>query len=256
MRPSRHTQAASVDSVTAQEAFQSVGRLGLVGERAEPIFLGTTFGFRSGQHFLSAAHCVGDLKPHEVIVEPMLEAAAYPVVSIERHPTADLALLELSTEIESVVGFSFIHEPGLGEEFTAVGFPEDVMSTTDRQPTLRVFHGHIQRVFTHHSHQGHQYQAVEMSIAAPAGLSGGPLTWGEGGVIGVVAENFDSTTYLEITEEVNSDLGKELTRHQRVISYGVAVNLEAASEWIEDRVPSREAQLKARQAARRIADQP
>jgi hypothetical protein len=126
----------------------------------------------------------------------------------------------------------------LGEQFHAFGYPEDVAADVPG-PTPRLFTGHFQRFFDYHSFAGFRYPAGELSLPAPAGLSGGPL-FRPGApqmVTGLVAENFESRTTLESVEEVSG--GGERTIHTtaRVISYGVAVMLAPLGEWLTEHVP-------------------
>lgn len=212
-------------------------------------FLGTTFGFRTRRHFLTAAHCVGDLGPSAVAVvlprEPTPQQ--YSVKNIELHPRADLALLTLHSEAVPPPFLSTLSgaQHQLGIEFFAYGYPENVLSAHDREPTARLFAGIIQRYFTNLSYMGHSYEAAEMSVAAPAGLSGGPVFHAHGTqqLFGVVTENFDSTTLLEAVEEINSRSEKRTIQYQRVISYGVTLLLDPLVSWLETHLPSAQAAL-------------
>jgi hypothetical protein len=222
-------------------------------------FLGTTFGFRTPLHFLTAAHCVRDLDPAGVAVVLPREPTPlrYPVKTIHRHPTADLALLTLHSDAAARPFLSTLEatQHQLGIEFFAYGYPENVLSAHEREPTARLFGGIIQRYFTNPSFMGYSYEAAEMSIPAPAGLSGGPLFHAHGPqrLIGVVTENFDSTTLLESVEEINTRSEKRTIRHERMISYGLTLILHPLIGWLETYVPSAQAALD--QQARADAEQ-
>lgn len=84
-----------------------------------------------------------------------------------------------------------------------------------------------------------------MSVAAPAGLSGGPVFHAHGTqqLFGIVTENFDSTTLLEAVEEINTQREKRTIRYQRVISYGVTLLLDPLIGWLETYVPPAQAAL-------------
>jgi hypothetical protein len=204
-----------------------------------PVFLGTTFAFRSGRHFLTAAHCVGDAKPSELAVE-LVGHGSFRVAEVDRHPQADLALLVLGADATTEAWRSSRGEPALGQQLGAFGFPENTLGGEELEkivPTPRSFTCSTQRFFPYRSFAGYGYMALEMSIPAPPGLSGGPLfpaDYPDREVIAVVAENFDSTTLLHALEETDGTK----TRYERVISYGVGVWLEPLQDWLESRVPS------------------
>ena len=98
---------------------------------------------------------------------------------------------------------------GLGDDYAAFGYPEDVAADTPG-PTPRLFTGHFQRFFDHSSYAGYNYRAGEMSLPAPAGLSGGPVFRRQAPVMvmGLVAENFESSTTLHAVEEITEE-GRE-----------------------------------------------
>jgi hypothetical protein len=57
-------------------------------------------------------------------------------------------------------------------------------------------------------------------------------------VLGVATENFESTTYLDAVEETSEDGSTtKRTQYQRVLSYGVAVALDAFNEWLDEQLP-------------------
>jgi hypothetical protein len=94
-------------------------------------FLGTCFAFREPTHFLTAAHCVGNLEAGNLsIFTPaafLLPESVLPVKSIVRHPKADLALLTVPPVDEGLIlPFRDVASPAaLGDEFCAFGFPEE-----------------------------------------------------------------------------------------------------------------------------------
>jgi hypothetical protein len=218
-------------------------------DNGREIFLGTAFGFRTRRHFLTAAHCVGDLDASSLaIVLPRAPAPGHIFVkTIDRHPKADLALLTLVSDA-APQGFLSTLSPTehlLGIDFFAYGFPENVLSVDQREPTPRLFAGIFQRYLTQQSFMGYSYEAAELSIPAPAGLSGGPVFHAHGAqqLIGIVTENFDSTTTLESIEEINARNEKRTIRNQRVISYGVTLLLDPLLGWLESYVPSAQVTL-------------
>jgi hypothetical protein len=107
--------------------------------------------------------------------------------------------------------------------------------------TPRLFRGHYQRFLTYESPLGYTYAAGELSIAAPGGLSGGPV-FREGAMVmltGIVTENLDSYSVLDSVEKMT---GGETVRieHHRIISYGMAVMLDQAADWLDEHIPPQE----------------
>ena len=144
------------------------------------------------------------------------------VEAIDRHPEADLAVLRVDRDAaQGVEPFWRALPARFGEPFIAFGYPENVFGEDSGQPTARLFRGHYQRFFENHSRMGYRYEAGEMSIPSPRGLSGGPLfrVGAPMYALGLAAENFQSTTGLE------------------VISYGVAVMLAPLEGWLDERLP-------------------
>lgn len=205
-----------------------------------PYLLGTCFAFRSARHFVTAAHCVGDLEPDRLVVLVPHVLGPTRVVSVEKHPTADAAILTLDSEPEGVEPFwSSASNYGLGEDFLAFGFPESIFGPDARQPTARLFKGSYQRFFDHESHLGFRYFAGELSLGCPAGLSGGPVFRPGAHVIvtGMATENMESTTVLESVEEVERGDEKTAMRYRKVITYGVALMLDRLSDWFDAHLP-------------------
>ena len=130
----------------------------------------------------------------------------------------------------------------MGEDFFAYGYPADPIGPNASAPTQRLFKGHYQRFMEHRSFMGYRYLAGEMSIAAPAGLSGGPL-FRPGApqmVTALVAENIASQLVVDSIEE-RSEAGRVVKTEvrQNVISYGTAVMLSAISDWLDAEIPPR-----------------
>jgi hypothetical protein len=161
------------------------------------------------------------------------------VIGIARHPTADIAVLEIAPAHGG--GFppfqDFVTEYKLGEDLFAFGYPEDTFGSTLGKITPRLFRGYYQRYMYYHSPLGYVYNAGEMSIGAPAGLSGGPVFRpGEYStnyrVTGIVTENLESTTFLDAVEEIQRDGTVERSKYQKIITYGVALLLDSHADWL------------------------
>jgi S1-C subfamily serine protease len=223
----------------------ATGLLGLYdGGEGPAKFLGSTFAYRSSQHFLTAAHCVGDVGAGSLTVTIPHAERAWPVATVERHPSADLAVVALHEEVPDLEPFwGTVSNLAMAEEFYAFGYPADVLGANASMPTPRAFVGHFQRFFEYTSFAGFVYACGEMSIPAPSGLSGGPLFRPAAPqmVTAVAADNLESTTLLDAVEEISTASEKRTIRYQRVISYGVAVLLHPLSDWLDERVPSQAA---------------
>jgi hypothetical protein len=92
----------------------------------------------------------------------------------------------------------------------------------------------VQRTFSHNGLLSYHYEAAELSFPAPGGLSGGPVVTMPHAVhvLGLVTENWESTTFLQSVEEVqdNGGIYKETTR--AVVNYGICVRLLEIEPWL------------------------
>jgi hypothetical protein len=206
-------------------------------------FLGTCFAFRRSDAFLTAAHCVSDIGTTPLFVSTPAAGSAHAVAEIERHPSADVALLRLADSAWPGGVEPFIRTKplnALGLEFMAYGFPEDGLAPNEEPltPTPRLFRGYVQRQLTYRR-AGYEYSAAEMSIPAPAGLSGGALFVAAdfNSVIGVAAENVQSTTYVGRVEEQTSEGGKVTHVEREHVQYGIAALLSPLGDWLDEFVP-------------------
>jgi hypothetical protein len=206
-------------------------------------FIGTCFAFRKSNAVLAAAHCVGDLPPEALLVDFPTSRRMDAVVAIERHPVADLAVLQLGADVWPEGVEAFIDAgpiPALGEEFMAFGYPEDTLGPHPAQPVPRLFRGHFQRTFDYRRSR-FNYIAGEISIPSPAGLSGGPLfsPHNFNAVAAIAAENLQSTTYVGRLEEKTEGGEIRRTVERDVVQYGIAVVLEPLGSWLEAKIPRR-----------------
>lgn len=213
-------------------------------------FRGTCFGYGGRGVLLTAAHCVRDIPIERLTVgiwnapvdlgratqgglgpqQPGIEIAA-----VERHEFADLAVMKIDDFSGVFERFEGIRsECNFGDELAAFGYPEDT-AEDGIEPTPRMFRGFLQRTYHHASHQRYQYDAGELSFGAPGGLSGGPVTvWTDpANVLGVVAENRRSSTYLETTESVDHGDNHFRSETHSVINYGICVLLAPLKEWLD-----------------------
>ena len=202
-------------------------------------FLGTCFAYKDSGVLVTAAHCVGDLPPEEVVAVwagPIVRRVA----AIEKHGLADIAVLSVP-RLESPID-CFTHAlpyEQLGGDFYAIGFTELVPAGGPYLPMARLHKGYFQRFFDHeNSFWGYHYGAGEMSIPSPGGLSGGPifLPSAQQSVIAMVTENVHSATVLDSVEET-SESGKEYKAlHYAIVQFGVALMMAPVSGWLENQV--------------------
>lgn len=210
---------------------------------------GSCFRFRNEHTILTAKHCVPTTGGPIVAFFPR-SMRSQPAVRVVMHPTADIALLVTEAQAgDSGSGYPSsafwdrVSNWGLGEEFTAFGYPSegpspDVQAGT---PIPRLFVGHYQRFFEYSSPSGDHYLVGEMSIPAPAGLSGSPLfrAGAPQMVTGMVTTNLESYAITDSVVEVD-DSGKVYKEEARkVISYGLALTLSGVSKWLREVLPDR-----------------
>jgi S1-C subfamily serine protease len=222
--------------------------LARVNDEWEP--QGSCFLFRSDVLALTAAHCVPESLEPFVVNLPHLGGKNLPVERIERHPTADIAMLFCVGEdtrtpqgYPTTAFWDGVKPHGVGETFHAYGYPtEGPTEDSTQAPVPRMFTGTFQRFMQYTTPAGYRYTAGEMSIPAPGGLSGGPLfrPAAHQMVLGVVAANLDSYAVTDSVLTVD-DAGKEYREEaRRVIRYGLAVMVSGVADWLNERSPHRE----------------
>lgn len=208
-------------------------------------FLGTCFAFRHRHRFLTAAHCIGQLSPNDLVIGSSFHIAHWPwqVTKVTPHNEADLAALEIDPAGTTAVApfYSVAKNCQMGDDIGAIGFPEDTTAKGIVEPTARYFRGHVQRFMNHDSYRGYSYRAVELSVPAPAGLSGGAVfkIGHVNPLVGIVCENFESSTYLRSIEEIQENGNTYREQVQSVINYAVCVRLSHYEQWL-DRVVGQE----------------
>jgi S1-C subfamily serine protease len=204
-------------------------------------FLGSCFAYSSPHHFVTAAHCIRDTTPSTLQVwHPFEEDALDIRIShVITHPTADLAVLISEPSDSDFTPYREVLEVEAGEEVHAYGFHKD---TTDLgiQVLDRHFHGVVQRLLTWEIQRPYSYDAIELSFAAPPGLSGGPLyksyTDSEGGtffsLIGMITGNRQASTPVKTITEVHEGSDHYIERIDHVTDYGIAINLAPYTKWL------------------------
>ncbi len=222
--------------------LHSIANTGALFNKKTGHFLGSGFIFRDVNTLLTAKHCVGDFKPHDLII--MIYATGnrvYDVIEIESHQKADISIIKIQGVNELEIGWpkdSLFDDRSFGIEVMACGFPEE-SRLGKSQPTARVFRGHIQRFINWESHLGYEYVGAELSFRCPGGLSGGPLFNPKfpGRTYGLITENIRTSTILDSFEEVYDDGKIYREHHESVIYYGVAVWLPTISTWLDSIIP-------------------
>lgn len=210
--------------------------------RASSTFLGSGFVFRHANTLLTAAHCVQNLTANDLVVQMLVTPGKiYEAIGLERHPSADVAIIRLRDVNEREIGwqpYSIFDDREFGLEVIACGFPEDI-EMGRRAPTARVFRGHIQRFVEWTSYLGYRYLAAELSFRCPGGLSGGKLLNPQfsGRIYGIVTENIRTSNILDSFEEVQDNGTVYREHHESVIYYGMAVWLPAIQGWLDENVP-------------------
>ena len=207
--------------------------------------LGTCFSLSSARHFVTAAHCVKSVPMADLEVQTLgLGSTRSPVVKVTTHATADLSILTIDLPDEHFVtplklgtldafyGGAPVASFGFPSDTTHMGTAENFVTRTG--PTLRFFRGHVQRTGLHVSQDGYTFSAMELSFAAPAGLSGGPVFMSERNEpVALIAENQESSTYLRtITDVREGGIEFHETIHS-VINYAIAVDLTTHRAWLE-----------------------
>jgi hypothetical protein len=141
------------------------------------------------------------------------------VDSIERHPTADAAALFCNDHARMVgrtghpdlAFWDGVGNWSLGENFMSYGFPAESSGPdggpAGSTPIPRLFMGYFQRFFVWESPAGFRYLAGELSMAAPGGLSGGPLfrPGAQQMILGLVTANHESYAITDSVETVDDN---------------------------------------------------
>ncbi|MGE2689980.1 S1 family peptidase [Mycolicibacterium pulveris] len=209
---------------------------------------------------LTAAHCVPDVVGGRLGFKSPMESDGRLAEQVIRHPTIDLAALVVSkdaakppTGVYSEIGHGLVD----GGDFIAFGYPAELGTTAPR-----LFKGHYQRHFEYQSPDGHKYFAAELSIPAPAGLSGGPVSNAHRPQVldAIVTANHDSSAVIDSFEEEERDGKVWRGKITRVVSYGIAAMLVPpdVQEWVDTVVALADADTPdiASSLSRSLADKP
>jgi hypothetical protein len=221
----------------------AIACLGQLPAEGKFSFLGTCFSFRRPDRFLTAQHCVKGVADLVIISGNQ----GFQVAHVITHDKADAAILQVDAGGKQLgEPFAKLGDPvRLGEDFHASGFVSDLMppSGTPGQRT-RAFRPYVQRTLLYDEQSPYRYLAAELSMACPAGLSGGPLfPYADpafGVVTGLITTNVDVAMAHEAFEEIEERTGNEtkIVHYRRVITYGIALLLYGIREWLDEQIPT------------------
>lgn len=199
--------------------------------------LGSCFRLRSGRRFITAAHCVESRSPSDVaVMNPVDEKQNFLCEQISRHPSADLAILEIGNDAPDK--FEILRHRDYGKALTlpvnCFGFVAD-SSRGFSHVTPRVIGGLIQRDLVY-SDGKYRSEALELSVPIPRGVSGGPAFASSDpeGVLGVAIASIKSEVTVHSFTEVRG--GGEVYKEKtvEVVRYGVILRLESMMAWVRD----------------------
>ncbi len=212
---------------------------------------GTAFALTAPDIILTAAHCVHGLSAERVgYAHPATSQTPGRIIratSIDRHPSADLAILRVPADDALLIAFwGFVSNYGLGEEFMTYGFPYEDIAGGFKQLVPRMFIGHYQRFF-HYVHGPWRYLAGEMNVPSPLGLSGAPIfrPGAQQMLTGIVTANTSSELVEDYYEETDRAGAKVVHKTARITTYGIALMLHSIADWLKPRLPNLEAHPKA-----------
>lgn len=220
-----------------RRAVASVGSLYRGSNPGDRLYLGSCASVLDAGVFVTAGHCVDNTDQDTLWINHF--GASGPdcftrVRDVHRIPEADLAVITTDAPAGNYAyPFQAVqYAADFGEEVYAIGHPDDLLSATPNQRSLRFFRGIVQRPFLHEFLGRKPYSAFELSFACPPGLSGGPVFLAEAPqvILGVVTGNYDSYTVID-TEQANENTCAVQTR--RVVTYGVAANIMYAAAKLE-----------------------
>ncbi|MBB1052574.1 hypothetical protein ACTHRK_17895 [Dietzia cercidiphylli] len=222
--------------------LRAVGILGNLGCEGGFEVSGSCFLYKFGDIAITAAHCIPDTTTPMGLYFPLRRGEPARITEqIILHPSADVAIVKTSPVDPGEDGHELFREcalpVGLGHDFATYGFPtEGPIYAGDHKVTPRLFKGYLQHYMPYADPAGRQYEASEMSIPAPAGLSGSPVFFPDQPemITGVVTTNIESYAVIDSVTEVDDDGRVYRESSKRVVAYGVALQLDPLKEWIND----------------------
>jgi hypothetical protein len=218
--------------------FLPLGATGIVIYKVgdQPAVVGGSCGAYLARHiYVTASHCIPEQADAAFVSMPGEPGRR--IIGIDRHETADIAVLvgerfddePMSSQVYLRTG---LNDLPFGGDFVTFGYPD---GAPESNPVGRLMKGHFQRYFGYSPVRGGSYFAGEMSIPAPAGMSGAPVCWAmrPQELIGVVTTNHDSYTIIDSIAEVDSNGKSYKETNRRMVSYGIAAMLSGLEEWLD-----------------------
>ncbi|WP_426624485.1 S1 family peptidase [Leifsonia sp. McL0607] len=196
--------------------------------------LGSCAIFQQRHILLTAAHCIPDDTALELVAVLPGDVGARRIREVVLHPAADLAVAFLEPQDPEPLAPQVFTDVDStlteGGDFYAFGYPVEGTG----KPVGRFFKGHFQRYFEYEDSSGRNYFAGELSIPAPGGLSGGPVSAAHSPnrLAAIVTANVESYVIVDSVSEVDDDGKQYREESRRVISYGIAAMLTGHGPWI------------------------
>jgi hypothetical protein len=190
-------------------------------------YLGTAFFITRNGIALTAAHCVPppeSVPPGQALLAGVWangRAWAAVVQAATIIPNYDVAILKVSTPPAQYLPLSFV-ELIMGHDVYAVGIPEHSVSGQGKE--FRCLKGHVT----------FEARFLELSFAAPRGMSGSPVFYGDR-VVAVLSGNAKSEALEDQVEETTIvSEGRTVVRRvetKAVVNYGLAESLAKLGAW-------------------------
>lgn len=205
-----------------------------------PRFLGTCFAYKEPWFFITAAHCVEGYDATDIgVIAPGPYGTGIAIREIGLAPPADIAVLRATDSgrwLSGVEPYREIQqEYELAQDFVTYGFPERTVGLVANNPDPLIFKGHF--INLKEIEQGrYRYVGSEMSIPAPAGLSGSPCFPPDqpDTLIAMVTSEYNRYRVVETYTEQAADAGPDrIIEVRQQISYGTALMLKQASVWLD-----------------------
>lgn len=214
------------------------------GENNKPEFAGSCFRLWADNHFITAAHCVEGSIPENICIFDIMQQKFLPCVNIFRHPSADLAVIEIAGQVSSKLEKFVLAECKctFGENVHCFGALSDWRKTflIDEIANARVIGGIVQRFFEHNSGQ-YSSPVFELSAPIPKGMSGGPAFNAKQSVIavGVSIGTIKSDTIVSEIIEYEGEKQKVVEKISEVVRYGVVLRLFEFTDWLKGILPEK-----------------
>lgn len=199
--------------------------------------IGSCFRLEAPNYYITASHCIGDLRPEEIFVADVFSKDTdIPCITIQKHDRADLAILKVEDPIpQEYENFELLSSDNFcGTQIHCFGVITDWDGSPNNSPA-RVVGGIIQRDF---EYKDGNYESLcfELSSSIPKGMSGGPafLASEPNIAIGVAIASIRSEVVVSAFEEYENDKIKERERISEITRYGVILRLCKYKSWIEN----------------------